>query len=93
MKKRKANAEIILQEENPEEGWTEEARCQFDQGLRMLARMIAADILKKRDAAYKKEQEAKITGNPQPVQNLVEIITDTTDTTASSKNRSRKGKF
>jgi len=30
------------------EGWTPEAQRQFDAGLRILARMIAADIIKKR---------------------------------------------
>ena len=30
------------------EGWTPEAKRQFEAGLRILARMIAADIIKKR---------------------------------------------
>ncbi len=34
------------------EGWTPEAQQQFDAGLRILARMIAADIIKKRSQAH-----------------------------------------
>jgi len=30
------------------EGWTPEAKRQFEAGVRILARMIAADIIKKR---------------------------------------------
>jgi len=33
-------------------GWTPEAQRQFDAGLRILARMIAADIIKKRGQAH-----------------------------------------
>lgn len=34
------------------EGWTPEAQRQFDAGLRILARMIAADIIKKRSQTH-----------------------------------------
>jgi len=43
-------------EEHPaSEGWTPEAQRQFDAGLRILARMIAADIIKKRSQAHVQE--------------------------------------
>lgn len=75
-----------------QKGWTEEEQQRFDQGLRMLARMIAADILKKRTAAYKNEQESKNTTNPQSAQNLPEITADMTATAPSPKKQSRKRK-
>jgi len=37
------------------EGWTAEAQRQFDAGLRILARMIAADIIKKRSQVHVSE--------------------------------------
>jgi len=37
------------------EGWTPEAQRQFDTGLRILARMIAADIIKKRSNKHVSE--------------------------------------
>lgn len=40
------------EEKSASEGWTPEAQRQFDTGLRILARMIAADIIKKRSQAH-----------------------------------------
>ena len=44
------------------EGWTPEAQRQFDAGLRILARMIAADIIKKR--SQKNVQESSENTEP-----------------------------
>ena len=44
------------------EGWTQEAQRQFDAGLRILARMIAADIIKKRS----KQNVSESTQNTEP---------------------------
>lgn len=52
MKKHKKATPLIFAESGPTE-WTEDAKRQFDQGMRILARMIASDILKKRAAADK----------------------------------------
>lgn len=52
---------MIFTESAPPE-WTDESRKHFDQGMRQLARMIAADIIKKRAAKAKNGPDAPANG-------------------------------
>lgn len=52
MKNNKRDAPMVFTESGPTE-WTTNAKRQFDEGMKILARMIAADIIKKRAATDK----------------------------------------
>lgn len=89
MKKAKGKTEMTFEAVYPTE-WTEEAQRQFDQGLKILARMIATDILKKRAAKASQMPEPHADSIPTAPQTLPATAPDKPNAVGKPKRRSWK---